>query len=196
VLRRWAEEVWPITACKLNNTLVPSSSVHGTDTSGSQLAEKSDQNDNKTTATQPDASMEKHSHIESETPKSSEMNGTSRAPNGLPDTKKPEPESLWGQAFKKLEPEVQVRLRDKMGFNEKSGGARENIDAIKAAVQERESEVEKKQWSFTVGGQKITPRKYTKSIVNGLTVGGDILINFSPPQAALPWAALKSIMGV
>lgn len=83
-----------------------------------------------------------------------------------------------------------------LGFNEDSGDAKDNIDALKTTVQAKQTKIEEEQWSVSVSGKNIVFREYTESIVGMIQTAGDIAVQFSPPQAAVPWSVVKGLLNV
>jgi hypothetical protein len=47
-----------------------------------------------------------------------------------------------------------------------------------------------------VGDKGIVLRDYTGKIIDWVGNSGDIAVQFAPPQAAIPWAVIKSVMQV
>ncbi|KAJ5813170.1 hypothetical protein N7447_010193 [Penicillium robsamsonii] len=113
--------------------------------------------------------------------------------------KKPEaPKDLWVEALTSLSKSKQETLKN-MGFNQssvQSGTVESSIDDLVDVVNQRQEECEKKFWKVTVGDEEIVLRNYTNKIVNWLEKTGDIAVQFAPPQAAIPWAIIKSVMQI
>lgn len=84
-----------------------------------------------------------------------------------------------------------------MGFNKEtaqSASVESSIDDLVRVVNKRQDECEKKFWKVKVGDEEIVLRNYTNKIVDWLEKAGDIAVQFAPPQAAIPWAVIKSAM--
>ncbi|KAJ5767256.1 uncharacterized protein N7511_004872 [Penicillium nucicola] len=159
--------------------------------------------------------LHRHKHDEREDPKprvNQKVNEAPKPPPSAPADQKPvaalkaeqpkkqpdAPKDLWLEALKSLPPSKQEQL-SKMGFDQssaKSASVEGSIDELVKAVDERQKECEKKFWKVKVGDQDIVLRDYTNNIVDWLEKAGDIAIQFAPPQAALPWSAIKSLMQV
>lgn len=108
------------------------------------------------------------------------------------------PKDLWVEALKSL-PESKQETLKKMGFNQSSAqseSVESSIDNLVGVVNQRQEECEKKFWKVKVGDEEIVLRNYTNKIVDWLEKAGDIAVQFSPPQAAIPWAVMKSVMQV
>lgn len=84
-----------------------------------------------------------------------------------------------------------------MGFNKpNSGSVKSDISDLVGEVNKRQEECEKKFWRVNVGGEDIVLRNYTTKIVGWLEKAGDIAVQFSPPQASIPWQVMKGLMQV
>ncbi|KAL3460118.1 ankyrin repeat-containing domain protein [Aspergillus heterothallicus] len=102
----------------------------------------------------------------------------------------------WQEAFKFLPKNKQKILKD-LGFDKpKSANVASNITELIDAVNEKQTECEKKFFKVNVGGKDIVLRDYTTSIVGWLEKAGDVAIQFAPPQASLPWGMIKSLMKI
>ena len=108
------------------------------------------------------------------------------------------PKDLWVEALNSL-PESKQEMLKKMGFNQSSAQSESvgsSIEDLVVVVNQRQEECEKKFWKVKVGGEEIVLRSYTNNIVDWLGKAGDIAVQFAPPQAALPWSVIKSVMQV
>lgn len=101
--------------------------------------------------------------------------------------------NLWKQAFSSLEPDKKDILHA-LGFDKNSGTPVSDISDLVQAVNDKQKQVEEKQWGLTVKGERVVFRRYTQQIVGWLTKAGDIAVQFAPPQANVPWAVLKGLM--
>jgi hypothetical protein len=108
------------------------------------------------------------------------------------------PKDLWVEALRSL-PESKQETLKKMGFNQETAqsvSVESSIDDLIGVVNKRQEECEKKFWKVKVGDEEIVLRNYTGKIVDWLEKAGDIAVQFAPPQAAIPWAVIKSAMQV
>lgn len=108
------------------------------------------------------------------------------------------PKDLWVEALNSL-PESKQETLKKMGFNQssaQSGSVESSIEDLLGVVNQRQEECEKKFLKVKVGGEEIVLRNYTNNIVDWLGKAGDIAVQFAPPQAAIPWSVIKSVMQV
>ncbi|KAJ6183789.1 hypothetical protein N7519_005090 [Penicillium mononematosum] len=108
------------------------------------------------------------------------------------------PKDLWVEALNSL-PESKQEALKKMGFNQssaQSGSVESSIEDLVGVVNQRQEECEKKFWKVKVGGEEIVLRDYTNNIVDWLGKAGDIAVQFAPPQAAIPWSVIKSVMQI
>lgn len=71
-----------------------------------------------------------------------------------------------------------------------------SIDDLVGVVNKRQEECESKFFKVKFGDEEIVLRDYTDKIVDWVGKAGDIAIQFAPPQAAIPWAVIKSAMQV
>ncbi|KAJ5497544.1 hypothetical protein N7463_009531 [Penicillium fimorum] len=124
--------------------------------------------------------------------------GTEPLADKKPAKKADAPKDLWAKALTSL-PESKQETLKKMGFNqssEQSGSVESSIKDLVGVVNQRQEECEKKFWKVKVGDEEIVLRNYTNSIVDWLEKAGDIAVQFAPPQAAIPWAVIKSVMQI
>lgn len=120
------------------------------------------------------------------------------APTEKPPKQPDAPKDLWVEALNSL-PESKQETLKKMGFyndTAKSVSVESSIDDLVEVVNKKQEECEKKFWKVKVGDEEIVLRNYTNKIVDWLGKAGDIAVQFSPPQAAIPWAVIKSAMQV
>lgn len=95
-----------------------------------------------------------------------------------------------------LSPETKQKI-EKMGVGEpKTQSISHQINDLVKISKIKQEECEKKFWRFQVGDHEIIIRDYAVRIVGWLQKIGDIAINFAPPQASLPWAAIKAVMQI
>lgn len=86
---------------------------------------------------------------------------------------------------------------EKMGVGEpKSQSIRHRIDDLVKIAKTRQDDCEERFWRFPLGNHEIIIRDYAVKIISWLQKIGDIAVQFAPPQASLPWAAIKVVMQV
>jgi hypothetical protein len=103
---------------------------------------------------------------------------------------------LWREALKMLSKETQQRI-EKMGVSEsRPQPISHKIGDLVKIAKTKQEECEKKFWRFRVGNHEIIIRDYAVQIIGWLQKIGDVAIQFAPPQASLPWAAIKAVMRV
>ena len=103
---------------------------------------------------------------------------------------------LWQEALQKLPVNTQRKLKS-MGLSDlKSASMRSEIDDLVNVAKGKQEECEKRFWRIHTDGDDIVLRDYATRIVGWLQQTGDIVIQFAPPQASLPWSVIKSIMQV
>ncbi|KAJ5842111.1 hypothetical protein N7534_011941 [Penicillium rubens] len=108
------------------------------------------------------------------------------------------PKDLWVEALNSL-PESKQEALKKMGFNQsnaQSGSVESSIEDLVGVVSQRQEECENKFWKVKFNGEEIVLRNYTNNIVDWLGKAGDIAVQFAPPQAAIPWSVIKSVMQI
>ncbi|KAM0712300.1 hypothetical protein Q7P37_011395 [Cladosporium fusiforme] len=146
----------------------------------------------KSPSVQPKASSPKTGDLKGETGENKPIETTTDASKKYLVAK-----NLWQQAFDQLEPHIQVVLREH-GFDGSGTpqGAKQSSDELIKKVNEKQEQVQEKQWGFPYKGKKVVFREYTTDIIGWLTKAGDIAVQFSPPQAAVPWGVLKGLMNI
>ncbi|SPQ26473.1 155b9fce-3d70-4eae-8d87-6b345046ed02 [Thermothielavioides terrestris] len=98
---------------------------------------------------------------------------------------------LWLEAFEKLPKDTQRQLqRD----NATQGPHNQQIQELLNLVKKKQEECERKFWRLRVGDHEIVLRDYAVTIVGCLQKIGDIAIQFAPPQASIPWSAVKALL--
>jgi hypothetical protein len=99
----------------------------------------------------------------------------------------------WASALECLDP-ADVKVLD---FNEKS--ALEVLAALQKETERARNEAVRKQWKFTrTTGEKVIVRDVLTKIlksVQTITQAGDIIVQYDPVHAALPWAGVRMILG-
>lgn len=108
-------------------------------------------------------------------------------------------QSLWDEAFSKVNDETQRWMRDH-ALNLSSSEQIKPEDQIKELTklitnktlfEERDTPMK-----VEIGSQTIILREYIADVVAFLTMAGDVAISFAPPQASIPWAAARAVLNV
>lgn len=103
---------------------------------------------------------------------------------------------LWREAFEKLPTKTQQKINVK-GTEPKPLNAQ--IRELLEVTKMKQEECEQKSWKFRVGHHEIVLRDCAAKII-GLLKNirdiGDIAMTFAPPQASIPWAAVKIVIEV
>ncbi|AEO64672.1 uncharacterized protein THITE_74764 [Thermothielavioides terrestris NRRL 8126] len=100
---------------------------------------------------------------------------------------------LWLEAFEKLPKDTQRQLqRD----NATQGPHNQQIQELLNLVKKKQEECERKFWRLRVGDHEIVLRDYAATIVGCWQKIGDIAIQFAPPQASIPWSAVKALLQI
>ena len=102
--------------------------------------------------------------------------------------------NLWNFALQKLsskekEAIQQINLDPKL----------EIVEQLRDVVQQKREECLKKRWKFNLQGQEIILRDLAEKIIVGLNKFkeiGDVVVNFNPVHAALPWAGVRFLLQV
>lgn len=72
----------------------------------------------------------------------------------------------------------------------------QQVEELVDTAKKNKEECESKSWKFTVDNHEIILRDQAANIVACLEQIGDIVVQFAPPQASIPWSAIKAIMKV
>lgn len=111
--------------------------------------------------------------------------------------KTPEPtsieESLWSQAAAKLLPEERELLQNALSTSVP------DIDELLLQVQNKRIICEEKRWVFSIGSKTIMLRNVVDKIIssfNKFKEVGDIMVQYDPAHAALPWAGVRLLLQV
>jgi len=107
--------------------------------------------------------------------------------------------SLWDQAFDNLDAKDQKRLEKSLGFgNSKTNETTDDmLDSVVKVVTAKKEKAEKDAWKFTFAGRTRYMKDELGKIVTWLVrfkEVGDIVVQFDPVHAALPWAAFRFIL--
>jgi hypothetical protein len=122
---------------------------------------------------------------------------------GTSDEKPPEPvpsdstRDLWKEALDGLSIDTQRKLKV-MGLGElNSASMRSEIDDLVNLAKEKQDKCEERFWRIPRDdGDDIIVRDYAARVIGWLQQTGDIVVQFAPPQASVPWAVIKSVMQV
>ncbi|KAI0856607.1 hypothetical protein F4860DRAFT_398338 [Xylaria cubensis] len=102
--------------------------------------------------------------------------------------------SKWEQALQRLRKEDQEHFN---AVNKSTDTPLEVLDGVLAAVSKRKEDCLRKRWNTVVDGRTIYIRDVLEKIsvwVKKLIAIGDVVIQYDPTHAALPWAAMRLIM--
>lgn len=108
--------------------------------------------------------------------------------------------NLWGQVFCKVNKVTQEWIQ-KNGLDPLVSAVAEPEEQMKELtdlIREKEKLFEEKSspMKIKIGNQEIIFREYIADIIGFLTMAGNVAINFAPPQASVPWAAVKAVLKV
>lgn len=131
---------------------------------------------------------------------------TTPAPAAVPPTARV-PRDLWLEAIEKLPKEAnrELHITDSTHMSQPTAILQHNcntstqlqqIQDLASLAKKRQEECEKKFWKFRVGDHEVVLRDYAVTIIGSLQKIGDVAIQFAPPQASIPWTAVKVLMQV
>lgn len=108
--------------------------------------------------------------------------------------------TIWEEVFCKVNEETSEWIQ-KQGLNSLASATNEPEDQIKQLtdlIKEKEKTFEEKDspMKIKIGKQEIIFRAYIADVVGFLTMAGDVAMNFAPPAASAPWAAVKAVLKV
>jgi hypothetical protein len=103
---------------------------------------------------------------------------------------------MWQEALGMLSKETKQQIEEMGVGDPKSQSISDQINDLVNIAKTKQEECEKKFWRFHIGDHEIIIRDYAVKIVGWLQKIGDIAVQFAPPQASLPWAAIKVVMQV
>lgn len=108
--------------------------------------------------------------------------------------------TIWEEVFSKVNTETTEWIQ-KQGLNSLASAAEKPEDQIKQLtdlIKEKEKSFEEKDspMKIKIGKQEIVFRAYIADVIGFLTMAGDVAMNFAPPQASAPWAAVKALLKV
>lgn len=101
---------------------------------------------------------------------------------------------LWGLALEELPPEdIEVKLGISADLK------LDILRYLQAAAVEKRNECEKRSWKLELNGRQIILRDVAEKIlvwVDRFKQIGDVVVNFDPVHAALPWAVVRFLLEV
>lgn len=101
---------------------------------------------------------------------------------------------LWGLALEGLSSE------DKEAISRiKSDSKLDILRHLQAAAVKKQKECENKRWKFNLNGRQIILRDVAGKIlvwIDKFKQIGDVVVNFDPVHAALPWAGVRFLLEV
>lgn len=105
------------------------------------------------------------------------------------------PRSLWDQAYEDLAGE------DKKALETAGNESQPRLEAVRDIVEEKKKDCEAKQWVLYTNdaGERVTVRDRLNRVSEWLEKFikvGDVAIQYDPAQAALPWAAVRTLLQV
>lgn len=105
-----------------------------------------------------------------------------------------QPQDLWAEALAKLRKEDQLRLKSVQSDQ------RTVLEDVLVLVKDKQKESLRKRWSFKrKNGDRIVLRDQFEKIADWVTKfieAGDVVVQFDPHHAALPWAGVKFLLQV
>ncbi|GAW17761.1 hypothetical protein ANO14919_072280 [Xylariales sp. No.14919] len=105
--------------------------------------------------------------------------------------KSPEKEEndLWHEAFEKIDEATKKQIS---GDFDRSGD--DPVRSLISIVQGHEARLKGKSAKIKVGEREIIWRDYAARVVDGLTVLGDVAVQFAPAPSSIIWSALKVLL--
>lgn len=100
---------------------------------------------------------------------------------------------MWREALDTLPKQIQQELGQ---GDPKQKLIQQHVKELSEATKKRQQECEEKFWKLPVGDHEIILRDYAVKIVGCLKTIGDVAVQFAPPQASIPWSAVKVLMQV
>lgn len=105
---------------------------------------------------------------------------------------------LWNEAFENLSEDDKKVLRN--GIDISKLNARTMPTQVLASVEEKKNECIRKQWRFTKkNGDEIMLREVFEKMsswINKFQEVGDVVTQYDPAHAALPWAGMRILLQV
>ncbi|KAH6884956.1 hypothetical protein B0T10DRAFT_493027 [Thelonectria olida] len=114
---------------------------------------------------------------------------------------KPSEFELWDKALKCLEeskedPKI-VAIIQEFEKNQAHGLAKEIMGNMKQEINNHQHDREERAWKIKIGQYEYSVRGFvdkTVAILNKFVAVGDVAVSFDPAHAALPWAAVRSVL--
>lgn len=111
---------------------------------------------------------------------------------------KPQRPDLWGPAFALLSPKEQSFIRYDVLNTNSTAKDITIVEATLEAIQDKRKLCMQKRWTFTtISGRRIIIRDVLDKIatwLNRFKEVGDVLMQYDPSYAALPWAAIRFLL--
>lgn len=107
--------------------------------------------------------------------------------------KEPIREDLWATAVGTLGDDLKAQI----DFSQ--GSKQESLNELLKATAEAKSRLDARSWSFTRNGKKVIVRDVLTKVVkwvNHFKEVGDIIVQYDPGHAALPWAGVRFLLNV
>ena len=137
------------------------------------------------------------SRAPSPAPPPSPANLTQTGPLKLGEPLQQEASDLWTKAYDELPIKYQ---QDLGGVDKTDSDKPEKLDALKKLLEramEAKKENTESQWKVKWGDREINVREKAEKLVGWITKFreiGDIVVQYDPVHAALPWAGIRSIL--
>ncbi|KAF8532472.1 hypothetical protein BDD12DRAFT_984833 [Trichophaea hybrida] len=105
-------------------------------------------------------------------------------------------QSLWTAAIKNLSPQENAILSD-FGIELRAKGVVESLEGIRSEMKTAMTRNREGTWKVKFGGEEIVMRDIRMKILQWIDKFmqiGDIIVQYDPAHAALPWAAFRSLL--
>lgn len=107
------------------------------------------------------------------------------------------PLNLWNDVFEKVNEETKKWIRTHHLDSTEHSQPGSQIIGLAALLQSKTLADDKDTPSnIVIGDRTIVFREYVQGIVGTLSTIGDVAMNFAPPMANAPWAAVKVLLNV
>lgn len=103
---------------------------------------------------------------------------------------------LWQEAFDELSERGRREIKRLAGGPVSSASLSQQLDDLVKMAEEKREKCDRETWKVHVDGREIILRDYAVKVVGGLTMAGEIGIDFAPVPAKLVWPMIKGIMEV
>ncbi|KAI0449027.1 hypothetical protein F5B21DRAFT_495696 [Xylaria acuta] len=118
--------------------------------------------------------------------------GTANPPVENEESTQTQEDDLWQKAFEKLDEVTKKQISEDFGQSGDEG----SVKTLICIVQDHEARFKEGSAKIKVGERVIIWRDYAARVVNGLTILGDIAIQFAPTPSPIIWSALKVLLKV